>query len=72
MYRLIRNYWYGEHCRVAMAISTGGSGAIFWMWIVAVLGMSIKFLHAAYLAFIERETREATYLVVRCITSNSD
>ena len=33
----------GNIAGVAMAISTGGSGAIFWMWIVAVLGMSIKF-----------------------------
>ena len=33
----------GNIAGVAIAISTGGSGAIFWMWIVAILGMSIKF-----------------------------
>jgi AGCS family alanine or glycine:cation symporter len=28
---------------VALAISLGGPGAVFWMWIVGILGMAIKF-----------------------------
>ena len=28
---------------VAVAISTGGSGAVFWMWVAAFLGMNTKF-----------------------------
>ncbi len=29
---------------VALAITLGGPGAIFWMWVVGFLGMSIKFV----------------------------
>ncbi len=33
----------GNVSGVAVAISTGGPGAIFWMWISALLGMATKF-----------------------------
>ena len=33
----------GNIAGVAVAINTGGPGAIFWMWITAVIGMSTKF-----------------------------
>ena len=33
----------GNIAGVAVAIHTGGPGAIFWMWCTAVLGMSTKF-----------------------------
>ncbi|MFP6664103.1 MAG: amino acid carrier protein [Deltaproteobacteria bacterium] len=33
----------GNIAGVAVAIAAGGPGAIFWMWIVAFLGMSLKF-----------------------------
>ncbi len=33
----------GNISGVAVAIHTGGPGAIFWMWISAILGMSTKF-----------------------------
>ena len=33
----------GNIAGVAIAIHTGGPGAIFWMWITAILGMSTKF-----------------------------
>ncbi|GLX79750.1 sodium:alanine symporter [Thalassotalea insulae] len=33
----------GNLAGVAMAISLGGSGAIFWMWIIALLGMATGF-----------------------------
>ncbi len=36
----------GNIAGVAGAISIGGPGAIFWMWICAVLGMSTKFAEA--------------------------
>ncbi len=32
----------GNIAGVAVAISVGGAGAVFWMWIVAFLGMSMK------------------------------
>ena len=33
----------GNVAGVAVAISIGGPGAVFWMWISAVVGMSTKF-----------------------------
>jgi len=33
----------GNIAGVAVAISTGGPGAIFWMWISGIIGMSTKF-----------------------------
>jgi len=36
----------GNIAGVAVAISTGGPGAIFWMWISAIVGMSTKFFTA--------------------------
>ena len=33
----------GNLAGVAVAISLGGSGAIFWMWMIAILGMATGF-----------------------------
>jgi AGCS family alanine or glycine:cation symporter len=33
----------GNIAGVATAIATGGPGAVFWMWVTALLGMAIKF-----------------------------
>jgi AGCS family alanine or glycine:cation symporter len=33
----------GNLAGVAVAISLGGSGAIFWMWVIALLGMATGF-----------------------------
>ena len=33
----------GNIAGVAVAINTGGPGAVFWMWVTAILGMSTKF-----------------------------
>ena len=33
----------GNIAGVAVAIHTGGPGAVFWMWVTAILGMSTKF-----------------------------
>ena len=35
--------YLGNIAGVAIAIHTGGPGAIFWMWLTAVIGMSTKF-----------------------------
>lgn len=40
---------------VALAITLGGPGAIFWMWIVAILGMAIK-LTEVTLSMLYRNT----------------
>jgi AGCS family alanine or glycine:cation symporter len=33
----------GNLAGVAMAISVGGAGAVFWMWVIAILGMATGF-----------------------------
>ena len=47
----------GNISGVAVAISLGGAGAIFWMWITALLGMITKF-YTCSLAVLYREKRE--------------
>lgn len=37
----------GNIVGVAAAISTGGAGAVFWMWVGALFGMMLKFAEAA-------------------------
>ena len=34
----------GNISGVALAITLGGPGAIFWMWIIAIFGMAIKLI----------------------------
>ena len=46
----------GNISGVAVAISLGGAGAIFWMWITALLGMITKF-YTCSLAVLYREKR---------------
>ena len=38
----------GNIAGVAVAIGTGGPGAVFWMWLVAFLGMSMKFASCTF------------------------
>mgnify|MGYP006283421071 FL=1 len=47
----------GNIAGVATAIFAGGPGAVFWMWITAVLGMATKFGEAV-LAVKFREKKE--------------
>lgn len=49
----------GSVAGVAIALTTGGPGSIFWMWIAAFLGMSIKFASISLTMLyssIEKET----------------
>jgi len=45
----------GNIAGVAIAISTGGAGAIFWMWVAGLLGMMTKFFTCT-LACLYRKT----------------
>ncbi len=45
----------GNISGVAIAVATGGPGAIFWMWVCAFLGMATKFFECA-LAIMYRKT----------------
>ena len=38
----------GNIAGVAVAISMGGAGAVFWMWLVAFFGMSLKFTSCSF------------------------
>jgi AGCS family alanine or glycine:cation symporter len=47
----------GNISGVAVAIATGGPGAIFWMWITAIIGMATKF-YTCTLAVMFRDKDE--------------
>lgn len=51
----------GNIAGVATAIFLGGPGAVFWMWITALVGMATKFSEAV-LAVRFREVSEGTYV----------
>jgi len=42
---------------VAVAVSIGGPGAVFWMWIVGLFGMALKFMECT-LAVMFRDVRD--------------
>lgn len=42
---------------VAIAVSLGGPGAVFWMWVVGLVGMSIKMVEVT-LAMLYRDTSD--------------
>jgi len=45
----------GNIAGVAVAVSVGGPGAVFWMWIVGFFGMALKFMECT-LAVMYRDT----------------
>lgn len=47
----------GNIAGVAVAVSIGGPGAIFWMWIVGLFGMALKFMECS-LAVMFRDVRD--------------
>ncbi|MBB4658160.1 alanine/glycine:cation symporter family protein [Parvularcula dongshanensis] len=49
----------GNLAGVATAVSLGGPGAVFWMWVTALLGMACAFAESS-LAVQYRETHEGT------------
>ena len=51
----------GNIAGVAGAISIGGPGAIFWMWVCAVLGMVTKFAEATLAVRFQRKGRDGAY-----------
>lgn len=51
----------GNIAGVASAVSIGGAGAVFWMWVSAMLGMCIKSAEIT-LAIIYREKRDTGYV----------
>lgn len=47
----------GNIAGVAVAVSLGGPGAVFWMWIAGVFGMALKFMECT-LAMMYRDVRD--------------
>ncbi len=47
----------GNIAGVAVAVSLGGPGAVFWMWIIGLFGMALKFMECS-LAVMFRDKRE--------------
>ncbi|MCH7526266.1 MAG: alanine:cation symporter family protein [Planctomycetes bacterium] len=47
----------GNIAGVAVAVSLGGPGAVFWMWVVGLLGMALKFAECS-LAVMYRDIRD--------------
>ncbi len=50
----------GNIAGVATAIVSGGPGAVFWMWVTAVLGMSLKFASCTLAVLYRKENEDGT------------
>lgn len=51
----------GNIAGVAVALTVGGSGAIFWMWATAFLGMSSSFVEATLAQIFKVKNPDGTY-----------
>lgn len=51
----------GSLVGVATALASGGPGAIFWMWITAILGMPIMFAEAVLAQLFRVKNEDGTY-----------
>lgn len=51
----------GNIAGVAVAITLGGPGAVFWMWLVALLGMSTSFFECSLAQLFKRRTEDGGY-----------
>ena len=52
----------GNLSGVAVAISTGGPGAIFWMWISAIVGMAIKFFTCSLAVMYRKKDNDGHWM----------
>lgn len=51
----------GNIAGVAVAITLGGPGAIFWMWLVGLMGMATSFLECTLAQVYKRAETDGTY-----------
>ena len=51
----------GNLAGVATAISLGGPGAIFWMWVVALVGMATSYFECSLAQLYKRREPDGTY-----------
>lgn len=59
----------GNLVGVVAAISAGGAGAVFWMWVTAIIGSSTAFIEATLAQLYKEKIRctEVTAAVRRII-----
>ncbi len=57
----------GTIAGVAAAIAVGGPGAIFWMWIIAVVGMMTKMVEVTLAVKYRSKVRMANIMAAQCI-----
>ncbi|MBU3059619.1 alanine/glycine:cation symporter family protein [Pseudomonas indica] len=51
----------GNIAGVAVAITLGGPGAVFWMWLVALLGMATSYFECSLAQLYKRREEDGTY-----------
>lgn len=51
----------GNLMGVAVAISLGGAGAVFWMWVIALVGMATAFAESALAQLYKEENADGEY-----------
>ena len=51
----------GNIAGVAVAISLGGAGAIFWMWLIGLIGMATSFFECTLAQVFKRAEPDGTY-----------
>lgn len=52
----------GNIAGIASAIAVGGPGAIFWMWIIALVSMAIKFVEVTLAVKYRERNSDGTYI----------
>lgn len=61
MYQLSGSGGSGNLTGVAIAITAGGPGAIFWMWVVAMLGMATSFIESTLAQLYKTKDDQGNY-----------
>lgn len=51
----------GNIAGVAVAITLGGPGAVFWMWVIALMGMATSFFECSLAQLFKRYEPDGTY-----------
>jgi len=51
----------GNIAGVAVAITLGGPGAVFWMWLIGLMGMATSFFECALAQLFKREQADGSY-----------
>jgi AGCS family alanine or glycine:cation symporter len=55
----------GNLAGVALAISAGGPGAVFWMWVTALLGMATSFAESSLAQLYKEKDKTASFAAVQ-------